>query len=207
MQSTADRRKNQTERGQGWIEFTLALPALVILFLGLVEVGLTMRAKLVLTNANREAARYASHGAFTDEQITERAIISFAEQLPARLTGEGANTSIMITRFHVPTGGAEAEVESHYITGTLTYTTRSGEVRATPSKLGEKPEELLAYAQDLQLQNVDYLTTNDVVIVETYYHHKQVLNAPFVSQFIPEPIILYERTAMRISRPRPRAHD
>jgi Flp pilus assembly protein TadG len=81
MRSKIDHRKRQPARGQSLIEFVLVLPALLILFLGLIEAALALRAQLVLTNANREAARYASHGAFTDEQVAQRALISFSEQL------------------------------------------------------------------------------------------------------------------------------
>ena len=184
-------------RGQSLLEFALALPVLLILFLGLIELALVLRAQLVLTNANREAARYASHGAFTDEQVAERTKISFANQLPVELSGPEANTGIIITRFHIPTGAADPDYDSPYITGTLTYTTGSGEVRETPSKL--EPE---SYAQELKAKNTGFFTTNDVVIVETYYHHYQVLHAPLIEWVFPEPIALYMRTTMRISRPR-----
>jgi Flp pilus assembly protein TadG len=190
-------RKTEPARGQSLIEFVLVLPALLILLLGLIELALVLRAQLVLTNANREAARYASHGAFTDEQVAERATIAFSQQLPLELSGPDANVGIIITRFHIPSGDAEATYDPPYITGTLTYTASSGEVRATPSKL-----ELDTYAQTLKEQNASYFTTNDVVIVETYYHHSQILNAPLIEWFFPEPMVLYMRTAMRISRPR-----
>ena len=55
-------KQTQPARGQSLLEFALALPVLLILFLGLIEVALALRAQLVLTNANREAARYASRG-------------------------------------------------------------------------------------------------------------------------------------------------
>jgi hypothetical protein len=170
---------------------------LLILFLGLIELALALRAQLVLTNANREAARYASHGAFTDVQVAERAEISFSEQLPIELAGPEANTGIIITRFHVPSGEAEATYDAPYVTGTLTYRTRSGEIVETPSKLAPS-----SYAQTLKTQNAGFFTSNDIVVVETFYHHHQVLHAPLIDWVFPDPIVLYVRTAMRISRPR-----
>jgi len=184
-------------RGQSLLEFALALPALLILFLGLIELAMAMRAQLVLTNANREAARFASHGAFTDEQVVERTLLAFAEQLPVELSGPDANTGIIITRFHIPSGDGQPEYDGPYITGTLTYTNDAGDVFDTPSQI--EPE---SYALQLKTQNEDFFTTNDVVLVETYYHHRQLLHAPLVEWFIPEPIVLYRRTAMRISSQR-----
>jgi hypothetical protein len=197
MRTERHNRTKKTTRGQSLLEFALALPVLLILFLGLIELALALRAQLVLTNANREAARYASHGAFTDEQVAERALVSFAGQLPVELSGPEANAGIIITRFHVPIGQEAATYDTPYITGTLTYVTGSGQVRETPSKL-----ELDSYAQDLKAKNAGFFTTNDIVIVETYYHHNQVLHAPLIEWVFPEPIVLYMRTAMRISRPR-----
>ena len=94
-------------RGQSMLEFALVLPILLTLFLATIELALTLRAQLVLTNANREAARYASHGAFTDEQVAERAVASFAKQLPVTLSGPDANAGLIITHFHIPAGDAE----------------------------------------------------------------------------------------------------
>jgi hypothetical protein len=183
------------------LEFALVLPILLTLFLAMIELALALRAQLVLTNANREAARYASHGAFTDEQVAQRTVISFARQLPVTLSGPDANTGIIITHFHIPAGEDEPTYDTPYITGTLTYTNSLGEFHETPSQF--EPD---SYAQEMKTQNADFFTSNDVVVVETYYHHYQVLHAPIVKQVFewvfPEPIILYSHTAMRISRPR-----
>jgi Flp pilus assembly protein TadG len=176
----------------------LAFPILLILFLGLIELALTMRAKLVLTNANREAARLASRGTFTDEQVAEWALTAFTGQLPAKTEGAEANTGIIVTRFYTPPGAEEATYDTPiYVTGTMTYTTETGEVKTTPSQID--PE---SYKDQLQADNAAYLTANDVVVVETYYHHHQVLHAPLVEWVFPEPIILYVRTAMRIASPK-----
>jgi len=190
-------RPRQDARGQSPIELALVFPILLILFLGLIELALAMRAKMVLTNANREAARLASRGTFTDEEVAERALIAFADQLPAKTEGAEANTGIIVTRFHAPPGAGEATYHTPiYVTGTLSYTTGAGEAKTTPSQIN--PEE---YKNRIQADNTAYFTANDVVVVETYYHHHQVLHAPLVEWVFPEPIILYVRTVMRISSP------
>jgi hypothetical protein len=175
----------------------LAFPVLLILLLGLIEVALAMRVKLVLTNANREAARLASRGTFTDEEVAQRALIAFSGQLPAETSGPDANTGIIITRFHAPAGGGEATVHQPiYVTGTFTYENRLGEEQATIS-----PFEPDKFKVQLEGENAAYITDNDVVVVETYYHHYQILKAPLIDQ-LPQPVILYVRTVMRISSPR-----
>ncbi len=52
--------------GQGLVETALILPILILMLLGVFEVGWALRAYLTLANANREAARFASRGAYLD---------------------------------------------------------------------------------------------------------------------------------------------
>ncbi len=47
------------ERGQATIEFALALPLLVLLLIGLVDVARALNAHVLIANAAREGARYA----------------------------------------------------------------------------------------------------------------------------------------------------
>jgi len=47
-------------RGQGMIEFALLVPVLAILIAGVVDVGRGFHARVTLTNAVREGARYAA---------------------------------------------------------------------------------------------------------------------------------------------------
>jgi hypothetical protein len=115
-------------QGQSLLEFAVILIGLLILFLGLIEVALAMRAKLVLTNANREAARLASRGTFTDEQVANQALLALAGQLQADTE---TNTGIIVTRFRVPAPDASPPASiTHqvYITGTFSYTADSGNV-------------------------------------------------------------------------------
>jgi len=49
---------------QGLLELAPALPVLLMRFLGLVELAIVLRASLVLVNANRQAARFATRGMF-----------------------------------------------------------------------------------------------------------------------------------------------
>ena len=197
--SRMNSREKRPARGQSLLEFALALPVLLILFLGLIEVALVLRSQLVLTNANREAARYASRGIYTDAQVAERALASFAGQLPVDVSSESANTSIIITRFHIPvvpaTGVDEPTRFPVYITGTFAYTD-DNQVLTTKSKLPAKHLDTLVQG------NANYPTDHDLVYVETYYDHHQLLNAPLISRFIPKSIVLYVRTAMRVSAPK-----
>jgi hypothetical protein len=68
--------EQKAERGQSMLETAIVLMMLVILLYGVVEVGFGLRNYLLVSNANREAVRFAARGRFTDEQIIDRLISS-----------------------------------------------------------------------------------------------------------------------------------
>lgn len=95
----------QESNGQSMVEFALVLPFLLLLFLGMIEVGYAMYDYIVLSNANREGVRLAARGRFTDEAIIERIIAGggFREDedktmVPILSTDE--NFGVIIT--HIP---------------------------------------------------------------------------------------------------------
>lgn len=53
-------RKFEKSRGQGLVEFSLALPVMLMLFFGVVEFGRLLFYYSAVTTASREAARYGS---------------------------------------------------------------------------------------------------------------------------------------------------
>ncbi|MBN1977295.1 MAG: pilus assembly protein [Anaerolineae bacterium] len=69
-----NRRKR--EQGQSLLETAIVLLLLVMLLYGVVEVGFGLRNYLLVSNANREAARFAARGRFNNEQIADRLVSS-----------------------------------------------------------------------------------------------------------------------------------
>lgn len=61
-------------RGQSLTEMAIILPILLLLLYGVVEAGFALRNYLVVSNANREAARFAARGRFEDGDIAERLV-------------------------------------------------------------------------------------------------------------------------------------
>jgi hypothetical protein len=185
-------------RGQSLVELALTLPILLLLLLGLIELGMALRAYLVLVNANREAARFAGRGLYSDDQVARQALQAFAGQLPARTAEPDPNTKIIITHFYIKSDPLEPATfdEPVYITGTLDYDTETKIDRDV-------------YAVSLKAHNDDFndgleakqpdavRQAHDVIFVEIYYLHNQVLHAPLVEWVFPEPMVLYSRTMMR----------
>lgn len=188
----------RAREGQGLVEMALALPVLLLMFLGMIELGLLLRAHLVVVNADREAARFASRGTFTNDQIAERAVTAFAGQLPANLEGPDANTQIIITRLHIP-ANQDPSWDPQYITGTLGVVSQI-DPEAEAARFKAENDQ---FNQDLHSSQPDAMATSqEVVFVEIYYHHYEVLRAPIIEWLFPDPMVVYWRTVMRVGQSR-----
>ena len=55
-----------TDRGQSLVEMAIITPLLLLLFIGVLEVGWAIRGYIVLLNADREATRFATRGQYLD---------------------------------------------------------------------------------------------------------------------------------------------
>lgn len=201
--------KNQ-DRGQSLVELALLLPVLILLFLGIIELGLMLRAYLVVVNANREAARFASRGVYSDEDIANRVRIAFSGQLPAR-TVDDPNVGIIVTRFQIaldsnqPDGYRSEWTQPVYVTGTL----QTGDAARDLEILNDlimKPDEELerlkastkAINEGLSKEDGAVATSHSMIVVEVLYQHPQYLHAPIFEWIFPDPMLLYSKTAMRV---------
>lgn len=195
MQRKLRRTFGRLTSGQGLVEMALALPVLLIMLLGLVELGFLLHAYIVLYNADREAARFAVRGTFTPEEIVERAMTSVSEQLPVQLEGPEANAAILITQLHIPADKDDfATVDLYYHEGISVTSRFVPQDHATKIKLDNDLFNQEVMDADLGLGP----TSQDVVIVEMFHNHDQVLHAPFVEWVFPDPMPVYAWTIMRI---------
>ena len=203
MLSRLRRSSKKRKNGQSLVELALTLPILLLLFLGLIELAFVLRAYLILVNANREAARFASRGTFTDEQIANQAVVSFAGQLPAATSGPDMNTGIAITRFSIPADPSEPGT----IRMPVYYSGTVPSIRSTKldvyAELAKLEADNKAFNDALVATHPDAVRgIHNVIFVETYYDHEEVLHAPIVEWLFPDPIVLYVRTMMRIAAAR-----
>ena len=60
MNKTLQRTKSRTVQAQALVEFAIAIPILLVLLVGILETGRMLLIYTAVTNASREAARYAS---------------------------------------------------------------------------------------------------------------------------------------------------
>jgi Flp pilus assembly protein TadG len=90
------------ERGQATVEAALVLPLVALLLLAVVQVGLVVRAEVLVTHAAREAARSAAVD--PDPQAATRTAVSATTLDPHRMTvqvqgrnGPGSRVQVDVT--------------------------------------------------------------------------------------------------------------
>lgn len=102
-------RKGRGERGQSLVELALTLPVLLLLLIGVVEVGNGLNAYLTVVDAARDGARLGSKGAASDDEI-KNLVVTEMGRLPNAVNPAG---DITVQRNTVP-GSQSIRVEVCY---------------------------------------------------------------------------------------------
>jgi hypothetical protein len=119
------------KKGQSLVEMTLIAPLLLLMFLGVVEVGWALRSFIVLQNANREATRFAARGRYLDFSKTTPEEIGYPvvlqheldslgrdaegkpQQLPLNVSDD-PNGTVIISHILVDTGECDPDHDARY---------------------------------------------------------------------------------------------
>lgn len=187
-------------RGQGLVELAIILPILLLLLIGLAEIGYLLRDYLVVVNADREACRYAARGRYDDESIVERAVsaggpvrLEGQDMWFLRTHGESPNAAVIVT--HIPmsdTGGVVQPVviacdpgdipnASICMSGTVyadgairpVETSDSGVSLATViMRHGQSTQDINATREAAGYDR----KSNDIVVVEVFYMHYPIFD-------------------------------
>lgn len=100
-------------RGQSAVEFALAFPVVVLLILGLVDLGRLMWAYQSLAHAVREGARYAIvHGSASPQPADQAVIRGVVVQAAATLNPDQITVLVSWDPDNSP--GSRVTVEAHY---------------------------------------------------------------------------------------------
>jgi hypothetical protein len=73
--------RRRGERGQSMVELALTLPVLLLLLIGVVEVGNALNAYLTVVDVARDGARLGSKGAASDDDI-KNLVVTEMDRLP-----------------------------------------------------------------------------------------------------------------------------
>jgi hypothetical protein len=212
-------RKNK--KGQSLVEMALIAPLLLLMFLGVVEVGWALRNFIVVQNGTREATRFAARGRYLDfskilpeeigyPSVLQHELDSIAGQVPLNVAGS-PNGTVIISHILVDTGKCGGGTLDDLILTPSTpgyghFLAAYGQPR--PSRVDFRAEaermrqENEAFNCDLAASapSGDYIpSVNSAVIVETYYENYQLLGIPIIANRFTNPILMYTRTIMRIT--------
>jgi hypothetical protein len=196
------------QRGQGLLELAVVLPVLLILLMGLVEVGYALRDYLVVVNACREGCRFAARGRFSDQDVGARVISAGgvvrqgSSDVPfLRTHGTDENTGVIVRHFYMNTAG---EVPSHttWISGVLPN--GSGGVVPIMADDSELSLTQLVERHGPATQNINATREaagyaemgNHIVVVEVFFMHHPLWNNPFVP--LPDPWMMRSMAEMRV---------
>jgi hypothetical protein len=215
--------KGKLSRGQSLVETAFIAPLLLLMFIGVLEVGWALRNQVVLQNATREAARFAARGRYLDfsktnvdqigyPYVVQHELDSIAGQIPLSVAPGNANSTIIISHVLVDTGRCGGGTSDDLVLSPLTpgyghFMAVFGLPQASRVDFNALVQQMRTENEqfncDLQARNPDAIpSVNSVIIVESFFPHQLLVNIPFVSRFIADQngvIWLYARTIMRIT--------
>ena len=198
------KRKND---GQSMLELALILPILLLLIIAVVEVGFAMRNYLLVMTTNRDGVRFAARGRFTDDAVAQRVIAAGGSihtadgNVPFLRTTVSPNTGIIITHIFIPEDGDPDNVTiSHYVTGTVSYTS-TRYIQPADSRINITDIVTRQIAATIQINDLREAAGyerlgSDVIVLEVFYAHEPLWRYDFVP--ISAPWVMYTQSSMRV---------
>ena len=197
------RKLKHKARGQNLVEMALLLPIIMVLFAGMIEVGFSAHAYVVVSSAAREGARFGSRGVhvpFADiASIVETGLGKIISPI---FYGSEANATIIVTEVDIDENGAYA-IHSQNVLGDLAVTSTVCEPSGFECPSGSLDIQDFIDANTSFNENPEFCVENfgcdgDFVVVEVVYLHPSVLLSGFTRDLIPDPFPIKARAVMRV---------
>ena len=168
------------QRGQSLVEFALALPVLLLVILGIAELGLFFNAYIDMIDATREGARFGTDldPEHQDTIMDCASTTDFGRAISCLTQGDFHRTlnkdngydDIVVTAYSLYSGQVSITFPSFSLYGNQVS-------RFTPASIRDMVQKGPC--------------AQGIVIIELFYAHKQLLGLPFFTVFVPDPIQLY----------------
>jgi hypothetical protein len=206
------RGQRPRERGQSMVEMALALPILLLILAGAVEIGMYYNTYLTLVDATREAARYSANGSpvfasmdnncTTTEDFFKKAACLVMQNLPG-VTFDPVRDDIVISVILIRHGQVYARyINTALQTGeqgwsrceSLPITGDAGCVRAA----SRFPNSVIQARLD-QFPGAATAPKSAYVLVELYHVHHQFLGLiPPGLTFLPQEVVMHAYSIMPV---------
>ena len=203
-------------RGQNFVEIALILPTLIILLMGMVEIGFLLHTTYIVATATREGVRYGSRGLhISQKEVAETIEENMSTGLNVLMAGADANTRIWVTQVDInddqmstrtwfDPDDLDDEVTSPFQKSFGDLAAPSRVCTVSPCAADEID------VTDIIQENIDFSADatrcndpvngcrNDIVIVEVYYNHDLIMATPFVDFFLEIPVRINQQGIMRV---------
>jgi hypothetical protein len=191
-------QSSSRQQGQSLVELAIITPLLLLLFLGLAEVGAALHSYLIVTEATREGARYGARGMYVTDTTVSHKTRNSGQELDITLELPGdtfvldeEKATIIVSRLRkIFSGGSyRYEVLSQYSEGDQPSI-------LTPEWLATKENEVSdsGFADNVLEMNM--------IAVEMTYDHPQLTGLFAFLPFLSDPIPMRAITIMRLGKSR-----
>jgi hypothetical protein len=193
------RKSPGNQNGQNFVELALMLPMLIILLMGMMEIGFLVHTYSSVAVAAREAARFGSRGLHLTR--SEIADVAWAA-MDLSIHADDTNTAIFVTQIDIDPDGSIVLEETEKF-GSLDADSEvctsgvcdPGEIDVTAMQA-----ENAAFSADPERcsESAGYGCRNDFVIVEVFFDHELRMASPFVDFFLELPVRVDQQGIMRV---------
>lgn len=194
------RKSRRSRQRQSFTEITIALPILLLVFTGMVEIAWWLHSYVTVATAAREGARYGSRGLhLPTSDIADVTRVALEGSLDVAFTGPEANASILVTEIDFEPDGSYTINDSRKL-GSLAV--ESAICLHDPCNPGQI--DLSAFRDGNVFFNASPMMCNDAdgcrndVVVEVFFRHDPILGTLFTEGFMPRGIPVDSLSVMRI---------
>ncbi len=213
MKGTWNRILGRKE-GQSLTEFALVLPLLVILLLGMIEIGVAFYDYMVVVSANREGVRIGSRGRYLDPAIVGRIIATGGStqlsngtiQTNLRTGGSDPNLGVIIHHITLDATSGQVVSVSHAISGSIIGTGGTmrpileSDSRLTATDWANYVSQNGSYTSQIneyrKVNGYDGDVKESLIVIETFMAHRSMTG--LLKMLIPDPLQLYFLSTMRV---------
>jgi hypothetical protein len=199
------KKLTQSNKGQSFMEMTIVIGVLLLLLIGVVELGYLMNRYIVLVDATREGTRFGSSGKIDPYIRTTSPYVqnpNFFLKMDNVIEGDGtaensgaldtillneATDDIIITFYRIVNARIEEKFGPWH-----KYAANGYQPRITDATIES--------GLDIKAPN------SGVLVVEIFYSHNQLLKFPIFTTVIPDPMQVHAYSVMPLNLAKPTPH-
>ena len=195
-------RSSKIRRSQSLVEFTLMLPILLLMLSGLVEFGFLLNTYLDVIDAARDAARFAAND---DPTVGSPTDLTPNFWNRAWRNSRGSLFTSSDGRINwTPTDAFDCTpsiVKGDVVVSAFGFLNNTVQTRYPvgdsdgASNCGNYQSKLSTADINLKMDSLS-VENSGAVLVEIYYEYEMLLGLPWITAFVPDPILIHAYTIM-----------